>query len=195
MCFATQEAKAQDRPIVQVSGLIMNADSTQSIPGVHIFNPASGRGDISDYKGWFSRAFLAGDSLVVSAIGFKNLRLIVPDDVGDHWTVIFSMEEEITQLDDVEVNPFPTEELFKEAILAMNLTNDQENIINNFSPEVIQELIRTTPLTASPSSNYRYMLNQQYDNLRYGAGPRSNPLLNPFAWGQFIKSLKKKKKR
>ncbi len=197
VAFLPQVGHAQDKEelhIVQVSGLVMNADSTQTIPGVHVFNKRSGRGDITDYKGWISKAFLAGDVLIISAIGFVNREVVVPDDVGDRWTAIFAMEEDAIDLGEVEVNPFPSEELFKEAILAMNLNQDQQNLINSFAPEVIQELIRSTPLNASPSANYRFMQNQQFVNLQNSAGPRANPLLNPFAWSQFINSLKRKKK-
>ena len=197
VAFLPQVGHAQDKEelhIVQVSGLVMNADSTQTIPGVHVFNKRSGRGDITDYKGWISKAFLAGDVLIISAIGFVNREVVVPDDVGDRWTAIFAMEEDAIDLGEVEVNPIPSEELFKEAILAMNLNQDQQNVINSFAPEVIQELIRSTPLNASPSANYRFMQNQQFVNLQNSAGPRANPLLNPFAWSQFINSLKRKKK-
>ena len=197
VAFLPQVGHAQDKEelhIVQVSGLVMNADSTQTIPGVHVFNKRSGRGDITDYKGWISKAFLARDVLIISAIGFVNREVVVPDDVGDRWTAIFAMEEDAIDLGEVEVNPFPSEELFKEAILAMNLNQDQQNLINSFAPEVIQELIRSTPLNASPSANYRFMQNQQFVNLQNSAGPRANPLLNPFAWSQFINSLKRKKK-
>ena len=195
--FSSNHLQAQsstDRQIVQLSALVMNADSTQTIPFVHIFDQR-GRGNNTDFRGWISQAFFAGDSLTISAVGYKNQRVMVPEDIGDQWTVIFALESEARQLDDIEINPFPSEELFKEAILAMNLSDDQENVMNNFAPEVIQELIRSTPLTASPSANYRYMLNQQYINLQNSAGPRANPLLNPFAWGQFINSLKRKKKK
>ncbi|OEK06558.1 hypothetical protein [Roseivirga misakiensis] len=197
LAFSSGSLQAQDnedRLIVQLSALVMNADSTRTIPFVHIFNQR-GRGDNTDFRGWINHAFFAGDSLTISAVGFKNQRVKVPEDIGDQWTVIFALESEARELDPVEVNPFPSEELFKEAILAMNLTDDQENVMSNFAPEVIQELIRSTPLTASPSANYRYMLNQQFNNLQQRAGPRANPLLNPFAWGQFINSLKKKKKK
>ena len=127
VAFLPQVGHAQDKEelhIVQVSGLVMNADSTQTIPGVHVFNKRSGRGDITDYKGWISKAFLAGDVLIISAIGFVNREVVVPDDVGDRWTAIFAMEEDAIDLGEVEVNPFPSEELFKEAILAMNLNQD-----------------------------------------------------------------------
>jgi len=66
--------------------------------------------------------------------------------------------------------------------------------LRNFEPDVIQELVKTLPIEGSPDLNYRYILNQQFQNLQYSSGPRTNTLLNPFAWGQFIKSLKKKKK-
>ena len=189
------QSKAQqpsELHVVQVSGLVMNADSTITIPGVHIYDER-GRGIPTDFRGWFSKAFVAGDTLTISAIGFKNRKVIVPDSVGDRVTVIFALEEEVTQLADIEVNPFPTEELFKEAILAMNLTREQENVLNSYEPEIIRELVRTMPLEGSSSMNYRYMMNQQFQNLQYSSGPRTNPLLNPFAWANFINSLKKKK--
>lgn len=195
MATLSVDAQAQEREqlhVVQVSGLVMNSDSTMTIPGVHIYDQR-GRGIPTDYKGWFSKAFIAGDTLTISAIGFTNRKVVVPDSVGDRATVIFALEEEVTQLADVEVNPFPSEELFKEAILAMNLTQEQENVLNNYEPAIIQELVRTMPLQGSPSMNYRYMMNQQFQNLQNSQGPRTNPLLNPFAWAQFINSLKKKK--
>lgn len=192
----SQDLQAQDRGdrlIVQLSGLVMNADSSSVIPLANIYNPKTGRGTPSDYKGWFSKPFYAGDTLVVSVIGFKNINYVVPEDQGDRVTVIFALEEEITQLTDVEINPFPTEEIFKEAILAMNLTEDQEQVLNAYQPETIQEMVRTMSIEGSPGMNYRYMMNQQFYNLQQRAGPATNPLLNPFAWAQFINSLKKKK--
>ncbi|WP_422008365.1 carboxypeptidase-like regulatory domain-containing protein [Roseivirga pacifica] len=184
----------EDLQIVQLSGLAMNSDSTQIIPGVHIYDPKRGRGIPTDYKGWFSKAFLAGDTLMVSAIGFKNIQYVVPDDQGDRVTVIFSLQEEVTELAEVVINPFPSEEIFKEAILAMNLTEDQQNVLNSFQPDVVQDLVRNMSIEGSPGMNYRYMMNQQFVNLQQQAGPQTNPLLNPFAWAQFINSLKRKKK-
>ena len=194
-CFS-QQAQAQereDRLIVQLSGLVMNADSSYVIPRANIYNPKTGRGIASDYKGWFSRPFYAGDTLIVSVIGFENINYVVPEDQGDRVTVIFALKEEVTQLADVEINPFPTEEIFKEAILAMNLTEEQEQVLNAYQPETIQEMVRTMSIEGSPGMNYRYMMNQQFYNLQQQAGPATNPLLNPFAWANFINSLKKKK--
>ena len=181
--------------IVQLSGMVMNADSTEVIPFVNIFDPKRGRGTSSNYLGWFSKPFLAGDSVVFSAIGYKRKQIIVPDTVGDRITVVVNLEEDVTQLPDVEINPFPTEEIFKEAIMAMNLTQEQENVLQSFDPALVQDLVQNLPIEGSAALNYRYLMNQQFYNLQNSAGPRTNPLLNPFAWAQFINSFKKKKKK
>ena len=194
----SSEVVAQTNPgdrIIQVSGLVMTADSSDVIRGMNIFNPHNGRGTYSDIKGWFSWPFLAGDTILFSAIGFKNRQIIIPEDAPEQYTLIMAMEEEVVNLPDVEINPFPTEEIFKEAILAMNLNEDQENVLRSFEPAVVQEMVRTMPIEGSPDLNYRYMMNLQFDNLQQRTGPRANPLLNPFAWASFIKSLKKKKKK
>jgi CarboxypepD_reg-like domain len=179
--------------IIQLTGMVMTQDSTSTIFGVHIYD-SYGRGTTTNYTGWFSKAFLAGDTITFSAIGFKTAKVVVPVDKGTRYNIIVAMEEAVTQLADVEINPFPTEELFKEAILAMNLNEDQENVLNNFSSDAITEMVRTMPIDPSPSQNYRYMMNQQFYDLSNSAGPRSNPLLNPFAWAEFVNSFKKKKK-
>ena len=194
----SSEVVAQTNPgerIIQVSGLVMTADSSDVIRGVNIFNPYNGRGTYSDIKGWFSWPFLAGDTILFSVIGFKNRQIIIPEDAPEQYTIIMAMEEEVVNLPDVEINPFPTEEIFKEAILAMNLNEDQQNVLRSFEPALVQEMVRTMPIEGSPDLNYRYMMNLQFDNLQQRTGPRANPLLNPFAWARFIKSLKKKKRK
>lgn len=195
LAFANDARAQKQEQIVQVSGMVMNSDSTLVVRGVNIYNPFNGRGTSSDFKGWFSYPFLAGDTILFSAIGYKNRMIIIPDDVGDKYTIVMALEEETVQLPDVEINPFPTEEIFKEAILAMNLNEQQENVLRSFEPAVVQELVRTMPIEGSADLNYRYMMNQQFQNLQFSSGPRPIPLLNPFAWSQFIKSLKKKKKK
>lgn len=194
--LSLNQAVAQEedeRKIVQLSGLVTTADST-GIPFVNVYNPRTGRGTATSLKGWFSHPFVAGDEVVFSVIGFKNRAIVVPDNAGDDFYVFMALEEEVTELASVEINPFPTEEIFKEAIMAMNLSEQQETVLRNFEPSVVQELVRTMPIEGSADLNYRYMMNQQFQNLQNSAGPQTNPLLNPFAWGQFIKSLKKKKK-
>ena len=191
-CLSQNVSGQSNDKIVQVSGLVMNTDSTQTLYGVHIFDLKRGRGTISDYKGWFSKPFYAGDAVFFSAVGYKDRTILIPDDVGDTYTIVISLEDDITQLADVEVNPFPTEELFKEAFLAMNLNDEQQSVLDAFSRDNVQQMVTEMPLGGSPNANFRYMMNQQYNQQMYRAGPTANPLLNPFAWANFLNSLKKK---
>ena len=105
--------------------------------------------------------------------------------------MIIPLKEDTIILPEIEVFPYPTEELLKEAILAMRLPNaaDYDAIHQNLNEQVMAEIFRTMPMDAS--QNYKYYMNQRLTYLNDGFGPRYNPLFNPFAWGEFFKSLKR----
>jgi len=54
------------------------------------------------------------------------------------------------------------------------------------------EMARITPMDGN--LNHKYFMQQQAVYWNDAYGPRYNPLLNPFAWAEFFKSIKKKKK-
>ncbi|MCX2742970.1 carboxypeptidase-like regulatory domain-containing protein [Mangrovivirga sp. M17] len=184
------DIKAQDRTVIQFSGIVIDTDSI-GIPGVHLYVPGTGRGTTTNYIGFFSMPTLAGDTIVVSAIGFKKKRIVIPADVEDNYTVRIQMNEDVTQLPEVTVFPLPTEELFKEAVLALNLPEERNNIDYRelYGDKAMEQMLRNTPYDGT--LNYRYMQNIQYERMHQRYGSWSNPLLNPFNWAKFIKSLKK----
>jgi len=96
-----------------------------------------------------------------------------------------------TFLETVEITPFPTEEIFKEAVLALNLPIEQNVNDQNLGPDLLALMLRTTPLDGAQNQANYLRDWAVYQNDRFG--PRPNPLLNPFNWARFFKSLKKKK--
>ena len=62
-----------------------------------------------------------GDSVVISAVGFVRQHYIVPPHPSDFLTLIIEMVEDVTFLNTVTIYPFPTEEVFKQAVLALNI--------------------------------------------------------------------------
>ncbi|MEP0711653.1 MAG: carboxypeptidase-like regulatory domain-containing protein, partial [Algoriphagus sp.] len=73
--FLSLEVNAQDvqeKKVIQLSGIILNADSTDAVPGVNIYVPTKGRGTSSGRFGYFSMPVLEGDSVVFSFIGLKK---------------------------------------------------------------------------------------------------------------------------
>ena len=186
------DAQAQNqRRIVQLSGVVLGSDSASFVPGVHIYVPKAGRGTTTNSVGFFSMPVLVGDSIVISSVGFQRQHYIVPPSSKEFQTIIITMVEDVTFLNEIEIVPFPTEEVFKEAVLAMNMPLDQNIDQKNMNAELLALMLKTTPMDGP--QNQRYSLDQwaTYPNRNYQ--PLTNPLLNPFNWVKFFNSLKKKK--
>lgn len=186
-----QEIKS--KKIIQFTGVVLNSDSVSVIPGTHIYLPISGRGTTTNPYGFFSIPVREGDSLVFSAVGYKRAFFKVPKHEGESsLKVIITLKEDITFLEEVEVRPYPTEAMFKEALITMELPYQKEyaNIYQWLNSEIMQEAYLSLP--ATPNANHQYMMRQQQQAYINRYSPPQNQLLNPFAWSQFIKSLKKK---
>lgn len=196
LTFAVESSLAQDdeRDVIQFSGVVATQDTLSGIMGAHVYVPKGGRGTTTNYYGYFSFPVLEGDSVVVSVVGFQKKHIIIPKLDEDSYTLIIAMVEDTTYLPELEILPYPTEELFKEAVLAYRIPNqgDLNNMNKNLDPMTLIEMARITPMDGS--ENHRYFMQQQAIYLHDGYGPRYNPLLNPFAWAEFFKSLKKKNK-
>lgn len=193
MLSLPQDGRSQggDLQIIQLSGVVLRPDSTGGVPGVHVYVPKAGRGTTTNQFGYFSLPTLAGDSIVISAVGFRKQNYIVPDVSEDAITLLIPLEEDTILLPEIEIFPYPTEELLKEAILAMRLPNqaDYDAINQNLNEQIMAEMFRSMPMDGS--MNYKNYMNQRLTYMHDGYGPRYNPLLNPFAWAEFFKSLKR----
>lgn len=193
--LVADQVQAQGKKrVIQLSGVILGEDSISVVPGVHIYVPKAGRGTTSNIYGYFSMPTLVGDSVVISAVGFEKQHYIVPDARNDNVTLIVEMVSDTTYLDPVEIVPFPTEEIFKEAVLALNVPIDAGKYQNdNLSAELLAAMVENAPMDGA--LNHRWFMENMYNyqNSRYG--PPSNPFLNPFNWARFIKDLKRKKKK
>jgi hypothetical protein len=195
-CAAIVSQAQSQRRVIQLSGVVLaeeaNGDILQ-IPGAHIYVPKAGRGDITNSVGFFSMPVLAGDSVVISAVGFERQHYIVPDHTSEYLTVIIELVEDVTYLKEVQVMAFPTEEVFKEAILALNIPTDNGNIDQRqMNQELLALMLKTTPMDGP--ANQRYYLDQWAASQNNRYAPVMNPFLNVFNWAKFFKSLKQGKK-
>jgi hypothetical protein len=181
------------RRVIQLSGVTIGSDSARAIPGVHVWVPKAGRGSITNAAGFFSLPVLVGDSVVVSAVGYVRQHYIVPNHYSDFLTLVIEMVEDNTFLNQVTITPFPTEEVFKQAVLALNIPLDEGKIDQrNLNAELMALMVRTTPMDAN--LNYRYYMEQTSGGFTERFQPRVNPFLNPFNWAKFFRDLKKNKK-
>ncbi len=190
--FVASEVSAQAiERVIQFSGIIVGVDSTSGVPGVHVYVPKAGRGTTSNSYGYFSMPVLENDSLIISAVGYKRLQYVIPTGKSDSYTVIIELKQDTTILPELEIFPYPTEEMFKEAILALELPyqSDLDNLQRNLDAQMLRKMYNNTGMSAS--ANHRYFMNQQALAWNNKFQPNSISLLNPFAWAQFIKSIKR----
>lgn len=180
------------KEVIQFSGVVVDEDSTSTgLFGVHVYVPAAGRGTVTNQYGYFSLPVLLGDSVIISVVGYQKQNFIIPGNQGDSFTVLVEMVTDTTILSTIEIFPYPTEELFKEAILALNLPVDDESQVDNLGQEVLARMAQSMSMDAS--QNYKYYMNQQFYQLHntYSQQRFNNPLLNPVNWASFIKSLRR----
>jgi len=192
LLISGQEASAQNRRrVIQLSGIV--TDTTGAfLPGVNFYVPKAGRGTTSLNNGFFSLPLLIGDTVLISSVGYRRQTYVVPQDAKEFTSVIFEMSPDITFLKEVVVT-MPTEELFKEAILALNVPLDNTGIDEkNLNAELLALMVRTTPMDGN--ANYKYYINQYSNSMGDKFHPLYNPFLNPLNWAKFIKDLKKKKR-
>ena len=180
----------QNRKVIQLSGIILNADSTDAVPGVNIYVPKKGRGTSSGRFGYFSMPVLEGDSVVFTFIGLKKQSFKVPEKVdNDRISLILTMQVDEIALAEIEVMPYPTEEEFKKAVIAMNVVDPMSISRSNMSPEMLLRWAESMP--ASGGENFRYFQQGQMLQNQDLYGPRPLRILDPFAWSQFIRSIKR----
>ena len=192
---ASQRSFAQkQKRVIQLSGVVMSTDTTNSMLfGVNIYVPKAGRGTTTNTLGFFSMPVLAGDSIVISYVGFERQYYIVPDHKSEYLTVVIQLKEDATYLTEVIVTPFPTEEVFKEALLALNIPTEDQNIDRkNINQELLLLMLKTTPMDGR--ANQQYYLSQMSAAQGSQYMPVTNPLFNVFNWAKFFRSLKQNKK-
>jgi hypothetical protein len=188
----TAEAQVQrERKVIQLSGIILNADSTDAVPGVNVYVPKKGRGTSTGRYGYFSLPVLEGDSVVFSFIGLQRQTFKVPENVPeDKISLILTMQTDEIALAEIEVMPYPTEEEFKRAVLAMNYEDPMSvDTRGNMSPETLLRWAENMP--ASGNENMRYFRQGQLMQIQDRYGLRPFTLLDPFAWSNFIQSIKR----
>ncbi len=189
----TQETYAQQQKrIIQLSGVTMDTVSGP-VPFVNIYVPLAGRGVKTNSVGFFSMPVLVGDSVVISSVGYQRQYYVVPDAKTEYLTIIIPMVQDVTYLSEIEILPYPTEEVFKEAVLALNLPAIDQIDERNLNAELLALMLKTTPMDGP--LNQRYSLNQWAASQNDKFMPVTNPFLNPFNWMKFFNGLKKNKKK
>lgn len=191
--FSAAFAQGQERQIT-FTGFITGGKTNEPLPGAYIYIPKAGRGVLSATNGYFALPVYPGDSIIFSYVGFKTQYHIIPRRLSDvTYSAVVALQEDVKMLAEVKVYPYATEELFKQAFVNMKLPDEKqrEALAKNTDPEYLMRLAAVTPMGAV--ANHQYFMNQQYfgrEAITNRGQATTLPFLNPFAWANFIKSVK-----
>lgn len=175
---------------ITFSGLVIDSQTKEPLPGAYITIPRAGRGTLSNSKGYFVLGVFPGDTVNFSYLGFKKQFHIIPKKADVDYSVFVELQTDSKMLKEVKVYPFSTEEEFKQALVDMKLPDDRERKIlaETYSPENIAKMASVHGMSAD--ANYRYGQNQFIKQIESRGAVTTNPLLNPFAWVNFVKAVK-----
>ncbi|WP_233752836.1 carboxypeptidase-like regulatory domain-containing protein [Flavilitoribacter nigricans] len=182
-----------DEELVQFSGMVLDG-STQElfpVPYTNILVKNKGRGTYSDFQGFFSIVVEKGDTIVFSAVGYKNVEFEIPTDLDDNrYSLVQLMTQDAINLPETVVFPWPSREHFKLEFLAMDVTPElQERAARNLANETLARMRNEVAKDGRENANY-YMRQQARDYYHIGQQPPMN-IFNPVAWKKFFDSWKR----
>ncbi len=189
----SQNNKSSEEKFIQISGVVVDADSLKPVPFVSIIIKGSKRGTITDYYGFFTLVASPGDELQFFSLNHKNGVYKLDDTLKlNHYYIIHSLVKDTVVLPSVAVYPWPSKEEFKKAFLNLDLSEtDYDRAAKNLDRKELSYNERNLKMDAQ--ANYQYALQQQLTKMySLGQYPTIN-LLNPIAWAQFIEAWRKGK--
>jgi hypothetical protein len=176
---------------ITFSGMIMDSQTKEPLPGAYITIPSAGRGTLSDAKGYFLLAVFPGDTIVFSYLGFKKQFHVIPKKTDLDYSVFVELQVDSKILKEVKVYPFRTEEEFKQALVDMKLPDERERKILDevYNPQNVARMAAIHGMNSE--ANYRYAMNLQQIQAQNRGFLNTNPLFSPTAWWSFVQSIRK----
>lgn len=178
---------AQDKDLIQFSGIVVEIDSLRPVPFTRILIKNTNHGTMADFYGYFSFVAQKKDTITFTALGYKRSQFVIPDTLtGNKYSLIRALSFDTLLLKETVIYPWPTQEQFKDVFLNTNIPDDDlERAKKNLDQQALKEKYENMGMTSS--MNYKAAM-QQYQTRLYWAGQYpANNLLNPVAWSQFIR--------
>ncbi len=188
---ASVEAQVVDKPIVQINGVTMTADSLRAVPGAIILVKNKNRGVAASNLGVFSIVVYKGDTLQFSALGFRPKEYAVPENVeGQYLSLIQLMVQDTFYLPETIIRPYPSRRAFEYAFQYEQIPDDQYEIARkNTDALTLRALAYLLPKDGGENqSSYQ---NQQARQAVYYGQARPMNIFNPLAWAEFFEAWKR----
>jgi len=181
-------AEAQEKKLIQFTGRVTD-ELLQPMPFAQILVLQNYRGALTNVYGNFSLVVEENDSVLISAVGFKNRYLVIPSNLpSKFYNKEIALRMDTLAIAEAQIYPWKTYEDFKEAFVNLKLPiDDMERARRNIALIRTQIIMDHEP---SARQNFRYIMEKQYQQTFTQGQFPSYQILNPFAWAKFFKALK-----
>jgi hypothetical protein len=177
--------------LIQVSGIITDAENNP-VPHVNIFSQKLRRGTMSELSGVYSIISLQGDTIFLSALGYKRMVFNLPERIeGRQFLKDIVLETDTIAIEGVVILPWKTYEEFIRDVLAYQpvIKPEIKNMYDNLAL-IHNSIANTQNYRIGPEAGYRFAMQQNFDAMVTKNRYPVNNLLNPFAWAKFFSGVK-----
>jgi hypothetical protein len=182
-----------DGKLIQFTGMVLDGSDEQlyPVPYTNILVKDKGRGTYSDLRGFFSIVVEKGDVIVFSAIGYKTVEYKIPLDLkDDRYSIIQLMTQDIINLPETVVFPWPSRDHFKLEFLAMDVTPElQDRATRNLANDALRRMRNEVVTDGNENADF-YLRQQSRQYYHIGQQPPMN-IFSPVAWKQFFDAWKR----
>ena len=178
----------KDSKLVQFSGVIRNL-KYEPVENVHIINIHKRTGTTSNDKGMFSFIVNPTDSILFSAIGYKNTLVVIPNKIeGKHYPRDVYILNDTIKLAEVKIFPWKSYAEFKVAFINLELPDD--DIQRAYKNIALIKAQLNMDFEPDANLSYRTAMRQRYQSL-YSIGQIPYySVLNPISWMKFFEAIK-----
>jgi hypothetical protein len=187
-----QRKRDADKDLVQFSGIVRDLQH-RPLGYVNIIILDERRGTTTDHRGMFSFVVRPSDTILFSHIGHKGTIHVIPDSIGgQQYPADIFMVSDTFQLAEVRIYPWKTYQEFKEAFLALDLPDDdEERAYHNIALIKTQIKLNKDAGSPSPNVNFREVMRQEYNQLYTAGQSPYYTIFDPLRWAKFFESLKR----
>ncbi len=176
---------------VELTGVIMSADSLRYLPFVSVSIVNTDLGTTSNERGVFTLIADKGDTLEFSSVGYRKKRYVIPKVLSaNRYSVIQLMTMDTFHLPNTIIRPTLSKEEFDKAFATWNIPDDKyETARRNTAFQTMRMLAFTLPKDGRENqSTYQRMMVQR----TYWAGQQPPmTIFSPLAWYEFYKAWKR----
>jgi hypothetical protein len=184
--------QAEEKPVVQFSGFVMDRDSMKGISFAHIGRKGTHLAGEAKADGFFSFAVNEGDTLIFTSVGFHPYTYIVPSgNENFKISAVITMSKEAYSLPSIPIYRWKTQGDFRDSFLHAKIPNDGHAIAKaNTDNQLLTAISNNLALDGKEMTDreLRYLATQ---HALYGQKFAPWGIFSPLAWVEFIKAIKR----